>query len=479
MRNPVKNIHIGWIFFVLLVLWNPLIHVIDVFPDFLAWFTLAILLTEAGDICPYFDEAKRSAVKLGFVSLFKTVSIFYTVSAAAKGGSGDTTALFALCFAVVDLLLLFGFIRNVFEGLFYLGERSDALALIRPFGRTKPETVQTLCYVFFGLRSAFSVLPEFLRLTNPDLNDAAKHSLAKIYPYCVVIGFAAVAAVGIVVFVLMMRYMKAVRREGKFYEALQGMREGDAAAVDARMATKRYQIAFITFSIASLFTVSFPLDNISGMDALPVFMFGVLSLFGLLTLQKVSPLAKQIKWIAVGFATESFGNYVLLGIFLDRFGYDKLTESAEAGKLFGLCRIFTVIEGALGVALVAGLFFVLRSIIYRAMGELPESPKYSRADRDFHRALQRRNLFLALLGSLTVAANSVSVILRGVIREIPIDPSLIPEGSATESLYVTGGVLPWFGAVQVIVAIVFVFAVFNILGTYKAEVLAKAEAYSI
>ena len=63
----------------LVFLFNPNIQVIDILPDFVAFFIFARLLEKPALMAPYFEEARSSALKLAVISLAKIPAFMLAV----------------------------------------------------------------------------------------------------------------------------------------------------------------------------------------------------------------------------------------------------------------------------------------------------------------------------------------------------------------------------------------------------------------
>ena len=129
------------LFLALLFLINPSIQVVDIFPDFIAYFIIINRISYATDRAPYFAEAKSALSKLTLVSLLKLPAYFVVVFA-RSGNVGDTDiyALFAFSFAFVEAIFSVIAVYYLFEGAFYIGQRTDAISLIRPFYINRKKT---------------------------------------------------------------------------------------------------------------------------------------------------------------------------------------------------------------------------------------------------------------------------------------------------------------------------------------------------
>ena len=128
----------------------PSLNMLDVFPDFIGCFLLYALLSRGKELVPYLAEAANAALKLGFVTLARLPA---TVIMYANMYTGrDIVPLFTLVFAVIESVLLFILITNAFEGLFYIAERTEASAILKPISLFKlqlsPERIRSLTLIF-------------------------------------------------------------------------------------------------------------------------------------------------------------------------------------------------------------------------------------------------------------------------------------------------------------------------------------------
>ena len=64
-----------WVIFGLFLLFIPAVNVLDVFPDFIAYFILAGVLSHGVNKLPYFEEARTAFIKLGFINLCRVIAI--------------------------------------------------------------------------------------------------------------------------------------------------------------------------------------------------------------------------------------------------------------------------------------------------------------------------------------------------------------------------------------------------------------------
>ena len=216
-KTPWKLIFVALIF-----LFNPSVNVVDILPDFVGYFIIAKLLVYPADVSPYFDEARATFLKLAWLNVLKLFAIVLMFGNEAN--RGDTTALFAFGFAVGDAILGIMAIRYLFEALFYLGQRSDVSALIEPFAISKrqtttPDAYRSLTIFFLIVKCAIATLPEFLLLTEDNLNGGSASSNLTFYPATVLLSQLLGLIIGIIWLKRSFRYAKALLRENGFVRA--------------------------------------------------------------------------------------------------------------------------------------------------------------------------------------------------------------------------------------------------------------------
>jgi len=147
MKKRKNKIIYGLIVFCLILLFNPNINVIDPLPDFIAWFLLARIFESAADSAPHFEEARANFIRLGWINLLKIPAFLLIMFVKSKDTlDNNIYALVSLSFAVFELILTTQAVKYLFTALFYLGERTEASSLIKPFksGRSRHHT-QGVC----------------------------------------------------------------------------------------------------------------------------------------------------------------------------------------------------------------------------------------------------------------------------------------------------------------------------------------------
>ena len=85
----------------------PGINIIDITPDFIAYFIILAALSRAKDIAPYFAEAALAFKRLAVLSLLKIPALIIVYIVRGKNFQDhDITVLMTLVFTVAEVILL-------------------------------------------------------------------------------------------------------------------------------------------------------------------------------------------------------------------------------------------------------------------------------------------------------------------------------------------------------------------------------------
>ena len=224
----------GLIVFCLILLFNPNINIFDPLPDFIAWFILAKLFEKAADSAVYFEEARASFVKLGWLNIAKLPAFLFILMVRGQNvHDNDIYTLISFSFAIVEAILVVQAIKNIFAALTHLGERTSAESLIKPFPINKcgsktmlVDTLKEYTYFFAICKSILYALPDIFLLTR--VNDNGQILTAsKYYPHALILAQILGLTVGIVWLRRIFKYAKSVYKEGLFSEALERMASED------------------------------------------------------------------------------------------------------------------------------------------------------------------------------------------------------------------------------------------------------------
>ena len=461
--------------FSLFLLLNPNFHIIDFLPDFIAYFIIARLLEKAADSAAYFEEARSSFLKLAYVTLAKIPAMILISYIRTKNThDNDVYALFALVFAILELIYLISAIKNIFDAVFHLGERADAPSLISPYKLTKrrsftPEALRSFCFFFAICKCVFYVLPQLFILTTTNDYGITMAPTAKYYPYMIiatqVLGF----ILGIIWFVRTKRFVFAVYSEGKFDAALEFMQtDSGRERFLGRVKLRKLKYSLTALAFASFFSLELIFTNLRQINLLPHFLYGIILLYAMHKSFEFSKKSLPVYISGSAYIVISAICYVFSFRFLNTYGYIDLISEPEAMRYYSPVLLFTLLEAICLLVFLTCSAVSYSGFIHRNTGLIDmESEKYSRADKEYHKGLVTRVYVMFGLGLLAGISKCVNVFLN---REISILFSDITD--VTKPTFATSP-LPWFGLVVFVTAAIYIGYSLYLTSNLKEEIEMK------
>ena len=470
--NEILSTVRPWLITLALVfLFNPVVRVVDVLPDFIACAILIKALGYAADRAPFFEEAKNGLFRLAAISLAK-IPAFMIISLARNGNTldNDTSVLFTFVFSVIETVVLFGIVNNIFAGIFYLGERSELPASIRPFAYSKngkktmhPEALRTYAYVFVAVRAALTALPELLLLTrSTDGGKYLTNSMA-LYPYSIVLSVIAVLVLGVIGARRGSAYVKAIRAEGGFLRSIDRLISGELVTeLEKKIAGKHMRTALTALIIAAFFTVELRVDNLSSVNIVPHFIFGLMLMLGICLIGKYVGSFRRALISAGAYSVLGMAAFILEISFTDKHGFGALVRDGAARNAY----IPLIIVAALELcALCVTLVLLCRQLIEfsrRHTGLDPESERYGRQEQQFHADMKKRIVLYGVCGGAVGLVKLLDVIFRYFSDRTYV---ALEDTIGT----VVSGLVPWFGLIIVIICGVFIGMSLYVLGGLRNE----------
>jgi len=464
----------GYIIFSIIFLFNPNISVIDVLPDFIAYFVLARAFLYASDCAPHFEEARIAFKRLGWLNFFKVFGLLVMLLVKRENASdNDVIPLVTLIFAICEVLLTFIAIKHLFDGLFYLGNRGETASAITPFtvaGKSvRPEDLRTLSYFFTGLKCLAYFAPTPFLLTNVNLSASGRASLVKGFVTVLIISQIVCIIVGIIWLIYVRKYALAIRSEGKFFSTLDTLLENNKGFSLAKKEKLRHIISTLTvFEVSSLFTLELALVENYDVNLIPHFIYAALLLYGVYRLSryasyKIPTMISGIAYLAVSTVT-----YIFQTRFLTEYGYARLVTNKEARELYPTVTVLSLVEL---VTLLIFLFFIfrmLKSFITSHTG-INEDSASLKANETYYGRLIRKNLIFFIAGAVAGTVKLISVILHGSVKIIYADNS--------EELMsaIVSPAVEWIGLAVAVSAFVYIGVTLYFFSTLKEEVSMRYE----
>lgn len=446
-------------------LFNPNIQVIDLLPDFVAFFIIARLLEKPALMAPYFDEARSSALKLALISVMKIPAFFLAVFIRSKNTlDNDVFPMLALVFATLEIIYGIFFIKNISSAFFHLGERGTASALITPFSLTKsgkremrPEDLRGFTLFFLVAKCALYTVPEFLLLSKTaDNGTITPAPLSRFYPLTLTVALALGFTIGAIWLYRSKKFLKSVLSEGEFTNSLEFLKnEGSDEEYKTRLTLRATSRAFILIALASVFTLPMAFEDTDLINIFPSFIFAVFFIFALSKLKSYTEESFKPTLISgAAFAAVSVTSFVFSVSFHTKYDYielgNKLSSSHESAVS---SYIFVVIFSAIELLLLAATFLFafryLNSYLKENTGLSQKSERYSKTELGYHNELKTRLYIFFGLGFLSALLKFVEICLY-------LAPQTSFSNMGGVASPVTSSALPWFGVVIFIASASFI-----------------------
>ncbi len=454
----------GVLAFAVLLFLNPNFNAFDFFPDFIGAFIIAAMLSRASEIVPFLAEARDGFLKAGVLSLSRLLAAFVMYANLHTGM--DIVPLFTLVFCVLELIILFPAVMNLYRGLVYLGERGSAVGIVEPirlFGKSIGiEGVRNFTLAFLGARAVLNFLPQICHLTF--YSQRVTYIARRLYAPLEISMLLAALVLGVIFAVLTLSLLFAVKKRGGVADGIEAMAGEERLAEIKRGAMAKSHVRALNLLwIAALFNLDIALESTGGFNVLPRFIFAVLLLFAVWGFLPKGILRGVMLGVTLAFSVSSLVGLFLTSQFSELYSTADLATNTLAQGRYYTIMIAAAIELLLFIALVAFATVALVFGVRAHTGFSPDSEGYSRSARAYHSGLIKRVIgFSAWLG-ITGIMKCVNIFLLG----FPV------KMNTHEGYTVYASRLPWFGTATFILSLVFVLYAFYLSSTLKDEVRMK------
>lgn len=257
-----------------LFLFNPNFNIIDIVPDFIGFFFIALGLTEMSRLSENVASSRKYAFTLTVIELLKIFSL-----GLLTGADKTWYLLLSFSFGVVECILFVLFAKEMFLGIERLGVRYDAKYVLSSNGKGKRRVdvitrTHMTVVAFFIARTVFAVIPEFTVLNTDDLNRDYTGLRAFLY----LVGIITVLVWSVFFIVRVVSFFNGIRRDGKFTSAIESSyRDFERNNAGHRRAFKM-TLVMLLFTLAVLTVFNFNEDGLSMiLTAVPAIILTVAS----------------------------------------------------------------------------------------------------------------------------------------------------------------------------------------------------------
>lgn len=365
----IFNIFVGF-----LLIANPCINLLDFLPDFIGYLLIRRGLFKFDYIDSHLSEAREGFYKLYLFGLAKFLLMFMI-----PGADDNTRLLVSFACCVVEILLLWTAVPNLFDGFFSLATRYDAKNAFVHYS-----SARFLTYVFLIAKNILILLPDLFTvfILDADVQGAedVEHQLIYAQNLALPLTMIVTALFAIYTAYHLYLFFRDLAKDKPFMDRLQAKYK-EVFLDDENLQTRRAIRLFTRYAgYAFLFFMNFFID---GFGVLPDFIGAVLLIYAFYVLRKLVPIERKemiclslgallsaVSWgYRVSVAVEllgkesfmyEFGNRILaypmalLGLFLPIFSYifavrrikivcaryTSYDFSSESRLIFGFLAVF-------------------------------------------------------------------------------------------------------------------------------------------
>ncbi len=320
-----------WFLFGLLFLWNPHINVIDVLPDVIGWFCIAIGLSEISYLSEEATVARKRAWILCGISFTQLLLMYVSIRGEASfplAAEPTMVLTYTLVYGLLYIWLGISVLRKIISVFETYGTLHAVKAMTKRAFSLKCMTV-----TFFIVRFLCSILPECVYLRTTEYLDnviyGVVYDIRNFRPYLVIFFTFIALIIGLVFFFMARSYLRGIYKDGTFSRILGELAEERHAEFYANQMNSKFATTQIVFLFSAVFFGTFTIDYI---DYLPDFVGVLLSLIALYLL---------CRFINVKKSVFAFGVFALLATFAYWFGstmYSTTTFATLPYSFFRLCR---------------------------------------------------------------------------------------------------------------------------------------------
>ncbi len=266
-----------------ILMFNPVIHIVDLLPDVIGFLLIIIGLSKMSLLASQLAKARESFVKLAYLELAKTLLILFLPSM-----DGTMRLLWAFIFGVCEILVFVSAVGALFEGLSFTGLWFNGTAVFAKKRKKSlrvtlnPKRKATIGFVesekdvltatknftifFFVYRNVMTILPELCELELYEYVGTVSsydRSLASFKPLFYILEFILVFALGIAYIRKVVLFWLSVAKDTDYNESLMNKYAEDVATRTTFFAARKMQIVFGLVGISALFSLPIRSDGVS------------------------------------------------------------------------------------------------------------------------------------------------------------------------------------------------------------------------
>ena len=357
-------------------------------------------------------------------------------------------------------------VNYCFKALLYLGQRSNAKALLLPFRTSRstkstPEALQSFSCIFATAKAALCFLPEMLMLTEDSFSTNGA-SMRAYYLPALFASLLIVAVIGIIWVGYSTRYITVINEADAVNEALcEFVTEEKLIYIEKRKAFRKRHNGLNLMIFSAFLTFDLCFSNLSDIDLLPNFIFGAVFSYGLFSFFKERKSFIAAKISCIIYCAVSLTSYILSVTFLSKYDYTQLPYWQEARNHYTLVSVFSVLELLALALMLISVAIKMRNYVRFNTGVPANSDKYTSVEEKYDKPIIRKGFIFALIGVTVGIVKCVNVFLQFSVRYVFIDIS----NPLTDTMATTS--IPWFESLIMILCAVFAAYSFHYFNSIK------------
>ena len=458
---------IGIYIFCLILLFNPDIKLIDIFPDFIAYFILIRKLYDISQKAPYFHELRSTLIKLCILNIARFPVFLWILSMGTNLSiDHDMITVATLAFSFAEGALSLFAVNYCFKAILYLGQRSGAEALLLPFPtsrstKSSPEALQSFSSIFLVTKAALCFLPEMLMLTEDSFSTNGSPLRAYYLP-ALFASILVVTVIGIIWTVYSRGYISAIRESDAINVALsEFVTEEKLIYIEKRKAYRKRSNGLNIMIFSAFLSFDLCFSNLGDIDLIPNVIFGAVFSYGLFSFFKEYKKIFLLRISCILYCAVSLVSYILSVSFLSKYDYTQLPYWQEARNHYTLVSVFSVLELLALAFMLLSVALKMRDYVRFNTGVPASSEKYTAVEEKYDRPIIRKGFIFAAVGVAVGIVKCVNAFLQFSVRYVFIDIS----NPLTDTMATTS--IPWFESLIMVLCAVFAAYSFHYFNSIK------------
>lgn len=331
-------------------LFNPVVSIIDVLPDFFAYLFLMIALSKAKYLFDNIGDAYDALKKMLIISFFKTVCIFTLPFV------DETMALvFSFTFGMVEIIYAIPAFTRLFDSLSYASLRDVGNdMLVKNSDRIKRVTI-----AFFIAKTVLASLPDATALS---FNDVGQMTLIEFRPMLFIVSSFFSLIFGIIWIVFWSKYFSGFFKRGEFANKIDEEFCEKILPKKSMLTSKDFITALLIMAVGGFFVFDFCIGYVNIINDGVFSIFLSIALLFLLKRKRIDSKPLLYFFFGVSFLHIVFS--VLETVFTVKYFnlYDirSMMTNSDAEDMYLIVEIFAVLSSVFFVFVVLLMLWLVR-----------------------------------------------------------------------------------------------------------------------